>query len=59
VRVFTNSGEEVPGSETRSDSTADYEITVRTQGRNYPLTIVADEGIDMVTGGPPISASSL
>jgi len=53
VRAFTNSGDEVPRSETRSDNTADYEITVRTQGRNYPLTIVADEGIDMVTNGQP------
>ena len=51
VRVFTNSGEEL--SETRSSNTADYEITVRTQGRNYPLTIVADEGTDMVTRKPP------
>jgi hypothetical protein len=53
VRAFTNSGDEVPRSETRSDSTADYEITVKTQGRDYPLTLVADEGIDMVTNGPP------
>jgi hypothetical protein len=40
-------------NETRSSNTADYSITVKTQGRNYPLTIVADEGIDLVTGGPP------
>jgi len=53
VRTFTNADEEVRRSETRSDNTADYEITVRTQGRNYPLTIVADEGTDIVTNGPP------
>jgi len=53
VRTFTNADEEVRRSETRSDSTADYEITVRTQGRNYPLTLVADEGTDMVTNAPP------
>jgi hypothetical protein len=53
VRAFTNSGDLVRGSETRSSSTADYEITVKTQGRNYPLTIVADEGTDIVTNGPP------
>ena len=53
VRAFTKSGDEVPGSETRSSNTADYEITVKTQGRNYPLTIVADGGIDMVTDAPP------
>jgi hypothetical protein len=51
VRVYTNSGQFL--TETRSSSTADYEITVKTQGRNYPLTIVADDGIDLVTGGPP------
>ena len=53
VRAFTNSGDEVPRSETRSDNTADYEITVKTQGRHYPLTIVADEGRDMVTSAAP------
>jgi hypothetical protein len=51
LRVFSNSGQQL--METRSSSTADYEITVRTQGRNYPLTIVADEGVDLVTGLPP------
>jgi hypothetical protein len=51
LRVYSNSGQML--TETRSSNTADYSITVKTQGRNYPLTIVADEGIDLVTGGPP------
>lgn len=53
VRVFTKDGQLLPGTQTLSGSTADYTITIRTQGRNYPLTIVADGGIDLVTGGPP------
>ena len=51
VRVFSNSGRLL--KETQSSSTADYEITVKTQRRNYPLTIVADGGMDLVTGGLP------
>jgi hypothetical protein len=51
LRVYSNSGQLL--TETRSSSTADYSITVKTQGRNYPLTIAADEGTDLVTGGPP------
>jgi hypothetical protein len=51
MRVFSNSGQLL--METRSSSTADYDINVRTAGRNYPLTIVADEGTDLVTNAPP------
>ena len=51
LRVFTNSGQLL--METRSSSTADYDLSVRTAGRNYPLTIVADEGTDLVTNAPP------
>lgn len=36
-----------------SSSTADYDLDIKTQGRNYPLAITADGGIDLVTGGPP------
>jgi hypothetical protein len=38
---------------TSSDSTADYSLSIRTQGRNYPLTIVADGGTDIVTFREP------
>lgn len=33
-----------------SDSKADYEIVLRTQSRNFPLTITATGGTDLVTG---------
>jgi hypothetical protein len=51
LRVFSKSGELL--MEADSSSTADYDITIKTQGKNYPLTLVADQGIDLVTGAPP------
>jgi hypothetical protein len=51
LRVFSSSGQLL--MEARSSSTADYDLNVRTAGRNYPLTIVADEGTDLVTNAPP------
>jgi hypothetical protein len=51
IMLRTNSGELL--AETTSSSTADYQLTVKTKGRNYPLTIEADQGVDMVTGAPP------
>ena len=52
IRVYANSG--LLMQETESSITADYELTVNTRGgRLYPLTIVADQGTDLVTGRPP------
>ena len=51
LQVFSNSGKLL--MTTSSDSTADYSLSIRTQGRNYPLTIVADGGTDIVTFRPP------
>jgi hypothetical protein len=51
LRVFSNSGQLL--MEARSSSTADYDLNVRTAGRNFPLTIVADEGTDLVTNAAP------
>jgi hypothetical protein len=51
VQVRTNSGELL--EEFESTDTADYDVTIRTQGKNYALSIKADRGTDLVTGGPP------
>jgi hypothetical protein len=51
VRVFANSGALLMESE--SGVNADYELTIKTQGRNYALSIQADQGIDLVTGMAP------
>jgi hypothetical protein len=51
LRVFSKSGQLL--TETRSSNTADYDLNVRTAGRNFPLTIVADEGTDLVTNAAP------
>jgi hypothetical protein len=51
LRVRSSSGQLL--QETYSSSTADYDINVKTQGKNYPLTVQADQGIDIVTGTPP------
>jgi hypothetical protein len=52
IKVFARSGELLPTT-TLSDNTADYSFSIRTQGRNYPLTIVADGGTDIVTNREP------
>ena len=51
LRVFSNSGRLLHTSS--SDNTADYRLRIRTRGGNYPLTIVADRGMDIVTGRQP------
>jgi hypothetical protein len=51
VRVFSNTDRLL--METRSSNTADYQLTIKTPGRNYPLTIIADQGTDLVTNAPP------
>jgi hypothetical protein len=51
VRVFANSGALL--MESTSGVNADYELTIKTQGRNYALSIQADQGIDLVTGMAP------
>jgi hypothetical protein len=51
LRVRTNSGSVI--AETTSTETADYNLVIKTQGKNYALTIEADQGVDLVTGMPP------
>lgn len=51
IRVRANSGSLL--EEFTSSSTADYDVVIKTKGRNYALTIEADQGIDLVTGAPP------
>jgi hypothetical protein len=51
LRVFANSGALI--MESTSDSTADYDLTVKTQGKNYAISIRADQGTDLVTGMAP------
>jgi hypothetical protein len=51
VRVLNRSGKVL--METHSSSTADYDINIKAKGNEYALTIEADQGIDLVTGGPP------
>jgi hypothetical protein len=36
-----------------SDETASYDVTIKTQGKNYALLIEAGGGTDLVTGRPP------
>lgn len=51
IRLRARTGEVL--TRTSSSATADYQLTIKTQGRKYPLTIEADRGIDLVTGAPP------
>jgi hypothetical protein len=51
VRVFSNTDRLL--METRSSNTADYQLSIKTAGHNYPLTIIADQGTDLVTNAPP------
>lgn len=51
IRIRSASGAIL--SETTSGQTADYDLVVKTEGRNYPLTIEADQGTDLVTGRAP------
>jgi hypothetical protein len=51
IRILRNDGTELMQLE--SDSTAGYNITVRTRGRYYPLSINARNGTDLVTNTTP------
>jgi hypothetical protein len=51
MRVLRNDGELL--TEFTSDIAANYNITVKTKGKYYPLTVEATDGIDMVTLLPP------
>jgi hypothetical protein len=51
LRVFANSGGLLAAS--TSSSTADYDLKIKTQGKNYPVTIRADQGVDLVTNLAP------
>jgi hypothetical protein len=51
IKVLNRSGKLL--METHSSSTADYDVNIKAKGNEYALTIEADQGIDLVTGGPP------
>jgi hypothetical protein len=51
VRVLAKDGSQL--AQLESDGSASYSITVRTQGKHYPLTIDARSGIDLVTNLGP------
>lgn len=51
LRVFASNGALL--TEATSGDSADYDLVIKTQGRNYALTLQADRGIDLVTGGTP------
>ena len=51
MRVLANDGTVL--AELNSGSTADYDVTVKTKGKNYPLSVDARDGTDLVTNMPP------
>ena len=51
VRIFASDGTELGSM--NSDASAGYNITVRTKGKHYPLSIDARGGTDLVTGLVP------
>ena len=51
VRVLAKDGTEL--AQLESDVSASYNVTVRTQGKHYPLTIDARNGTDLVTNLSP------
>lgn len=53
LTVLSRDGKTVLHEGIYSGSTADYEIQVRAQGRHYPLTIIAEGGVDIVTNDVP------
>lgn len=53
IRVFTDSGTQLNESATVSSASADYQLVIKTQGKSFPLTIIANGGTDLVTGAPP------
>ena len=53
ARVLVHGKSGVLLSESTSSQTADYNVVVKTQGKNYPVTVTADRGTDLVTGRAP------
>ena len=51
LRVSTKDGALL--AELESDSSANYEVNVKTKGRDYPLVIDARGGLDLVTNATP------
>jgi hypothetical protein len=51
LSVMSSSGASL--AELSSSSTADYDLSVLAGGDDYPLSITAEGGTDLVTGGPP------
>src|SRR5210317_847562 len=51
VRVLAKDGTEL--AQLESDGSANYNVTVRTKGKHYPLTLDARNGIDLVTNLSP------
>jgi hypothetical protein len=50
VRIFDKS---VALLQESINDSADYDIRIKTKARNYPLSIVADQGTDLVSGRAP------
>lgn len=53
IRVFTKDGTQLKDSATVSSADADYRLAIKTTGKSFPLTIIANGGTDLVTGAPP------
>ncbi len=51
VRILRNDGAEL--AQVESDSSANYNIVVRTEGKYYPLTVDSRNGTDLVTSTAP------
>lgn len=51
IRVYTDAG--VLIAESTSSGSADYNLAIKTKGKNFPLRVVADQGTDLVTGDAP------
>jgi hypothetical protein len=51
VRVFASNGALL--RETTSSGSADYDLVIKTQGKNYTLMVLADQGTDLVTNAAP------
>ncbi len=51
LNIYSGSGELL--TTTLSDQEAEYDVTVRTKGKHYPLTIEAVGGIDLATSAAP------
>ena len=51
MRILRNDGVEL--AQVQSDSSANYDITVRTYAEFYPLSVEASNGTDIVTNSAP------